>query len=293
MDTPKPQRVSIHGGHSGQFCNHARDTLEEIVEAYIARGFAWVGITEHMPPAHDDYLFPDEKEAGESAASLHDRFAAYIAAGRRLQERYRERITIYLGMETEMYPGALELAARIIAGLRPDYVVGSVHHVAGLAFDFSPEKYDAARRASGGWEAFYISYFDLQHQLIQKLQPRVVGHFDLIRIYDPHYPIHLALPTVQTCIIRNLNLIKDQGAILDLNLRALAKGASEPYISRPILKLARAMDIPVVPGDDSHGVASVGNHIETGIQILADMGFDTRWAVPVALRSQGYRISRQ
>ena len=38
--------------------------------------------------------------------------------------------------------------------------------------------------------------------------------------------------------------------------------------------------IAVVPGDDSHGLASVGAHMETGIAILAEMGFDTDWRQP-------------
>ncbi|MGB5984765.1 MAG: histidinol-phosphatase [Desulfobacterales bacterium] len=283
MPKHQPQRVSIHGGHSGQFCTHAQDTLAEVIEAYIAQGFAWVGISEHMPPAHDDFRYPDEVAAGLSAAELYTRFESYMAAGRRLQARYRDQINIYIAMETEMYPGALELAEQIIAELKPDYVVGSVHHVAGFAFDFSAEIYHAARRALGSWEALYCRYFDHQYQLLSALRPRVVGHFDLIRIYDRDYPRHMALPAVQAAILRNLELIKDQGAILDFNLRALVRGAAEPYVSRPILELARNLGIPVVPGDDSHGVASVGKHLDEGMEILTEMGFDTNWVRPAAV----------
>ena len=56
MNVPKP--VSVHGGHSGQFCGHAKDTLEEIVLAYIDQRYPWVGITEHMPPVSDAFVYP-------------------------------------------------------------------------------------------------------------------------------------------------------------------------------------------------------------------------------------------
>jgi histidinol phosphatase-like PHP family hydrolase len=59
-----PTRVSVHGGHSGEFCTHAVDSLEEVVQAYVQGGFSWVGITEHMPPAADRWVFDDEREAG-------------------------------------------------------------------------------------------------------------------------------------------------------------------------------------------------------------------------------------
>jgi histidinol-phosphatase (PHP family) len=31
--------VSLHGGHSGQFCGHAKDTLDEIVRTYIEQRY--------------------------------------------------------------------------------------------------------------------------------------------------------------------------------------------------------------------------------------------------------------
>jgi histidinol-phosphatase (PHP family) len=63
-------------------------------------------------------------------------------------------------------------------------------------------------------------------------------------------------------------------------VRALAKGADEPYVARSILLEARELGISVVPGDDSHSVDSVGQNLEAGIRILRDLGFDTRWRTP-------------
>ena len=64
----KIEKVSVHGGHSGQFCNHATDSLEEIVRAYIDQGFSWVGITEHTPAPTEDLLDQDQREAGLTPA---------------------------------------------------------------------------------------------------------------------------------------------------------------------------------------------------------------------------------
>jgi len=52
--------ISLHGGHSGQYCNHAENLLEDIIQKYIKLGFKKVGITEHIPPVSDFFLFPDE-----------------------------------------------------------------------------------------------------------------------------------------------------------------------------------------------------------------------------------------
>ncbi len=82
----KPNLVSVHGGHSGEFCCHAKDTLEEIIKAYIKRGFSWVGITEHMPFSSNELFYPEEKEAGFDVQETYRRFAGYISKCRKLQK---------------------------------------------------------------------------------------------------------------------------------------------------------------------------------------------------------------
>ncbi|MDZ7777336.1 MAG: hypothetical protein U5L09_17890 [Bacteroidales bacterium] len=53
-------------------------------------------------------------------------------------------------METETYTGAIPFCRELIREHRPDYVVGSVHHVDDVNFDFSAEHYQAAVSAAGG-----------------------------------------------------------------------------------------------------------------------------------------------
>lgn len=275
------QRVSIHGGHSGQFCSHAKDTLEVLVQAYIAKGFSWVGLTEHMPPTEDRFIYDEERQAGLDVAALKKRFDNYMTEARRLQEKYAGQIEILVGFETETYSGSLDFAADLIARYQPDYVLGSVHHVDDIPFDSGKAAYARAVASAGSVESLYCRYFDLQHKMIQTLKPDVVAHFDLIRIFDSDYPMRLKAAEVNGRMVRNLELIGKMDLILDFNVAALRKGATEPYLSRPILDQALSLGIPVVPGDDSHGVDMVGAHIDTGMVILKKLGFSTDWAKPV------------
>lgn len=273
--------VSVHGGHSGQFCGHAKDTLEAIVLAYIDQGYPWVGITEHMPPVSDAFVYPEEKNEGLNATSLKKRFADYMTTCRRLQARYADSIRIYVGFETEWTSGSLELARDLIATFSPDYVVGSVHHVKDIPFDYSKRCYDEAADRCGGLDGLYTAYFDQQYHMIQQLAPRVVGHLDIIRIYDPDYRSRLVKPAVWERIVRNLKRVKQLGLILDFNLRPLSRGADEPYLSAPILKKACEMGIHIAPGDDSHGVADIGAHMQRAIKMLRAAGLGTDWQKPV------------
>jgi histidinol-phosphatase (PHP family) len=276
--------VSVHGGHSGQFCHHATDSLEEIIRQYIANGFDWVGITEHAPGISLELLYPDQQAAGFTPEFLLGRFALYMRECRRLQEKYRSEIKIFAAMESETYSGYQEFIPYLTTTFRPDYIVGSVHFVDDMGFDYSQEQYDRTASALGGRDAMYCRYFDQQYEMLQFLKPSVVGHFDLIRIYDQDYKTRLRQPEIMARIERNLALIKEFDLIMDFNLRSLLKGADEPYISRLILEMARDMGIAVVPGDDSHGVGNVGINMEKAIAILAELGFDINWRQPKLLR---------
>jgi len=272
--------VSIHGGHSGQFCSHAQESLEAIIRRYIEQGFVWVGITEHMPPLENRFRYPEEARAELDANALYQRFARYMETGRRLQEQYRFQIQIMVGFESETYSGSPDFIDRLTKAFEPDYIVGSLHHVDDLGFDSSSGQYFQTAASLGGIDAMYMRYFDQQYEMLQTLRPVVVGHFDLIRLFDPRYRQRVVQPEIFQRIIRNLELIKNLDLILDYNVRALFKGADEPYVSEPILRKAIDMGISVVPGDDSHGIDSAGAGISEGIRRLEALGVDTNWRRP-------------
>ena len=270
----KIEKVSVHGGHSGQFCQHARDDLESIIQAYIAQGFKWVGITEHIPPLADAVRYPDEVEAGLSAAFLQSRFAEYFRLGRELQQKYSDEI--------ETYPGSVEHVHKLIERFQPDYLVGSLHHVDGVGIDYNKEHYDQALVRAGGMEQLYCHYFDAQFAMLNEFCPAVVAHFDLIRIYDPNYLSTLSASSVAEKIDRNLDFIAANNLIIDFNLRGFDK-ALEQYPSLPILSKALTRKIAIVPGDDSHGVQSVGRNYEQGMAVLTNLNANTQWRKPARM----------
>lgn len=276
----KANLISLHGGHSGQYCNHAADTLEEIILQYIRLGFKQVGITEHIPPVSDDFRYPDEIEQGLFARDLSDRFDRYIAELKGLKKKYADRITIWAGMETETVTGFKYHVKDLVQRCTPDYIVGSVHHVNDICFDYSPEEYQKAAASCGSVDELYLSYFDLQYDMINALTPFVVGHFDLIRIYDPDYIKRMARPDIAGKITRNLELIASLGLVLDYNLRPLARGEKEPYLAGPVLEQAKHLYIRVVPGDDSHGIDQAGNFVPQAVAELEKLGFSTQWPTP-------------
>lgn len=49
-----------HHSHSGQFCRHAKDQLEDVVQEAIRQGFEVFGLSEHCPRWRVEDLFPEE-----------------------------------------------------------------------------------------------------------------------------------------------------------------------------------------------------------------------------------------
>lgn len=264
--------ASLHGGHSGQFCDHARDSLAEIVAAYHAAGFTCVGLSEHMPPPDDRWIYPDERKLKHDAAFMHERFGSYVGEAKRLQQLYHSQMRILVGMESEWYPECVSWVQHLRDRYALDYIVGSVHHVHEIGFDYSPAAYAQACAVCGGMQKLYAAYYDAQFEMLRAVRPEVVGHFDLIRMHDPDYRQTLRCPDVWSRAMRNLEFVAELGAVLDINARALLKGQTEPYVCAMLLDEAVSLDIPLAYGDDAHGVHDVGWGYEVVSEILIQRG---------------------
>ena len=273
-------KVSVHGGHSGTYCSHAKDPLEAIVQRYVEQGFEWCCLTEHIPPINPSLMPPEENSEGYDCDALHNRFDAYFLEAKLLQKKYADQIDIYVGFETEAYSDYEVLVQRLIDRHKPQMIVGSVHHLKDFMIDGPREQYVKALDAFGNIENLYCAYFDKQLELINRFRPAVVGHFDLIRMHDAQYMERWSVPEIRDRALRNLKRIKELGLVLDLNVRSYTKEAKEPYLSEPWLRIAIREEMKIALGDDSHGVINVGQYLEEGVAFLRKLGGKAEWAKP-------------
>lgn len=262
---------SYHSAHSGEFCRHAKGTLEEVVHAAIDRGFSHYGLSEHCPRYRREDLFGDEDDLAPE--DLVRTFAAYGKEAHRLRATYADRIELIVGFETErLPPDSWEARMR---SLREEggfeYVIGSVHDVDGVCIDESPEKTDEMAERCGGREALQIRYFEALTELVATLRPEVVGHVDLIRKFDGD-DAHFG-PRVWPSIEAALEAVREAGSVLDVNSGAYRRGLSPIYPLPGILERARAMGIGVTLGDDGHGPHDVGVGLDASLEAIAAAGY--------------------
>ncbi|KAB8349771.1 hypothetical protein FH972_023785 [Carpinus fangiana] len=259
-----------HHSHSGEFCGHAANTLAEVVEhAVQRRKMSTFALTEHCPRGDDD-LYPEEA-AQHNAASLAALFDAFIVEAVRLQQQVHAassapgaaQCEILIGFEAEWIRPAAStaIAQKLLAqhGGTIDFFIGSVHHVGTVPIDFDRALYERARRMCGGSDAaLFAAYFDAQLEMLEALRPRVVGHFDLIRLFAdaPDEDLRAAAGgALWPKVLRNLSAARGMGALLELNTSALRKGLAQPYPRLEICRAWMAIGGQFVLSDDSHGIA--------------------------------------
>ncbi|KAG9062736.1 histidinolphosphatase [Linnemannia hyalina] len=295
---------SFHS-HSGQFCMHAKGTLEQVIQSAIDRRFTTYGLSEHMPRYSPDQLYPEESHL--TVQDLENMYDQFLQEAVRLQSKYQDQICLLIGLETEYFNRDSVGLVRTLRQprrqykLRPSqddstttgatavelpqvqYIVGSLHHVHGVPLDFSQELYLKALETvgKGSWETLFREYFDSQYEMLQGLEPEVVGHLDLVRIFfgaikgchgHGHGHGHedgreesgqelnqnRLTEELWTLVKRNVDFVIGYGGLFELNSRAWKKGLADAYPQRDILEYILSRNGRVTLSDDSHGPDDVG-----------------------------------
>jgi histidinol-phosphatase (PHP family) len=171
---------------------------------------------------------------------LRPRHEAYIREALRLREKYSSSIRILIGFEGEwIRPSYASLIHELSAHPEVDFFIGSVHHVHEIPIDFDRAMYLDARKAAGGSEQrLFEDYFDAQYEMLRATRPLVVAHFDLIRLLSdvPDWDF-MQDENLASVVARNLRLMVELGALMEVNSSALRKGLKEPYPGRSICEV--------------------------------------------------------
>ena len=143
-----------------------------------------------------------------------------------------------------------------------------------IPIDYDTILYSKARAVAGGTdERLFEDYFDAQFEMLNFLQPRVVGHFDLIRLFSDAADGDLrVMKGVWERVARNLRVVVAQRGLLEVNSSALRKGLKEPYPGRCICEEFLAIGGKLTLSDDSHGIVQVGTNFERAIEYLESLG---------------------
>ncbi|KAG6853244.1 hypothetical protein C0991_005746 [Blastosporella zonata] len=273
-----------HHSHSGEFCKHAKGTLQQVVLEAISRNFQVYGLTEHVPRYRSEDLYPEEVEM--SLEELKSQFDRFLDEAHSLKAQYAQEITLLVGLETEYITAPdLDHLETLLTHLGPrvEYIVGSVHHVNGIPIDFDLSTFHKALESlspgsekEAQLESFLSTYFDAQYELLQRFHPEVVGHFDLCRLYHPGLAF-ATYPEAWRKVERNIAFAVEYGALFEVNAAAFRKGWDAAYPGRDVVELILKHKGRFALSDDSHGPHAVALNYHRLPEYLKSAGVTELW----------------
>jgi histidinol-phosphatase (PHP family) len=221
-------------------------------------------------------------EAQSTTADLLPRHSAYLTEAVRLRQKYASIITILIAFEGEwIRPSYLPFVTSLASDPRVDFFIGSVHHVAGIPIDYDQAMYHQALEAVGDSEEdLFVRYFDDVGEMVRSLRPRVVAHFDLIRLFSDDREGDLRSMgegRVWYAVTRALIEVAKIGALMEVNSAALRKGLTTPYPGPAIVEEFMKMGGRFTLSDDSHGVVQVGLNFKRTVAYMKSLGIKEVW----------------
>ncbi len=105
-------------------CNHAKGEDEDFVLAAIENGYTTMGFSDHAP-----YIFPEDYNSYSDFRMKPYRTQDYADSVRELAEKYKDKIDIKLGFETEWYPDLIEGELEYLKSFNYDYLILGQHYV--------------------------------------------------------------------------------------------------------------------------------------------------------------------
>lgn len=279
-----------HHSHSGEFCQHAVNTLEEMVLRAIELEFSLFCVSEHMPRYDERHLYPEELESSTSVDDLSSVFQKYISEARRLQLKYKNKIDILVGFEAEAIDARYAQKAKdLYLGNKLDYFVGSLHHTLDVPIDFDQEGFDKAVETAGGVESVYKHYFRELRQFVEATKPPVIGHIDLIRLYSKHLDFNLKTSSAWEDLVALVDAGIKANSLFEFNSSAVRKGFPYPYPQTDVAKLIIEKGGKFCLSDDSHSIQQVGLNYSVVLEYIKELGLKEVWRLSLESGSLSHK----
>ena len=244
--------TSIDGHVHTKLCHHARGEMEEYVLAAIDRGLGKLVFLEHLEVGIDYF---------ESTWLTEEDFDYYQAEGRRLQEKYKGRMEIGLGVEAGYNPTFLAETQRRL-NLHSWDRIGISYHFMETDSDHlnlvSSKQRNIDALDKFGVDKVVSKYYEELLDAVEKLPGQVLCHIDAVM---RHHPNVIITPEHNMLIDELLDAVARNNMSLEVNTSGY-RVKNEPYPSLDILRKAVKKNIPLIAGSDAHRPEDVGRYFE-------------------------------
>lgn len=175
-------------------------------------------------------------------------------------------ISVRLGLEIGFRPEKKDYYKKIVDEYPLDFCIGSVHFIDDWNFDH-PDYIEKFKERP--IDQIYRDYFALVFQALQTDLFDIVGHIDLIKIFNYFPQKKDVLDYMQSV----LALIKQKELVVEINTNGLNKPVAQYYPSKKIIKKLCENEIDITLGSDAHSPDRVGENLSQVAFFLKKIGF--------------------
>jgi histidinol-phosphatase (PHP family) len=256
-------KFDLHTHH--RRCGHATGVIEDYIRAALDAGLTAIGISDHSP-----YFAEEADHPHPGIAMARSEFPRYVEEVLRLKEKYRGRIEVLLGVESDFFPEHLEVYRSAYAAYPFDYLIGSVHYTRGVSI-FNKNRWKGLDEARKTEEKRH--YYELIRASAGTGLFQVLGHIDAMKGY---YPAFAEVPGAEAEIDAALAAVAENDIAIEINTSGKTKDCGGWYPSDAILERALHFGVDVTFGSDAHKPERVGDEWEQVRKRLKEIGF-SRW----------------
>jgi histidinol-phosphatase (PHP family) len=256
-------KFDFHTHH--ERCGHALGTIQDYIEQAIKHGMDMVGISDHSP-----FFGSDEDHPEPQTSMAKSEFSNYVNEVLRLKDRYKDRIEVLLGVESDFFPEPADIYQNIYRQYPLDYIIGSVHVSNGISI-FSRNRWNDLVEVDLVREKEI--YNDLIRQSARSGMFDILGHIDCMKTNYPEFS-----NIITNAVEETLKVIAENDVAIEVNTSGKIKKCADWHPTIEILERAHFYGVKVTFGSDAHKAERVGDEWEQVRTVLKEIGFK-EWAI--------------
>lgn len=245
------------------YCD-GKNTVEENIEAAINKGLISIGFSGHSHFDEDD-----------TSMSRENTFK-YLENIKKAKDIYKDKMEVYLGIEGDYYSNLNKDTDKEM-GL--DYRIGSVHYVDDgkgnyFPIDMSKESFNDTINYFGNIREVIYRYYDNVIKMIEKQNPDIIGHLDLVRKYNLNKEY---FTEEEDWYLKKIDevveVIKKSGSIAEINTKIMNKNnLNAHYPNKNTIKKLLENNIPIMINSDAHNANNIDHCYKEVIEELKKLG---------------------
>ena len=247
------------------YCD-GKDTLEEMINSAIEKGFGSIGFSGHSYMSFSNYLIRPR-----------DITESYKRDVRRLAQKYKDLIDVYCGLEFEM------LSDDTQEGF--DYMIGSVHYflIDGIYVGFDRSADEVRSVIDNYFDGDGMKYAKAYYESLSRLPE--YGSFDIIGPFDL-----ISKHAEKVCFFDQesaeykkyaydaIDALSGKIPFFEVNTGAIARGyRTSPYPTTDILKELHRRGFGAIVSSDCHDSKMLDCGFDDSCRLLESCGFKEKY----------------